>query len=45
MKENNWLGSKSGQGFYKKTIDENGQKNILELDLGHWITDHPKNKI
>ena len=26
MKENNWLGSKSGQGFYKKTIDENGQK-------------------
>ena len=33
MKENNWLGSKSGQGFYKKTIDENGQKNILELDL------------
>ena len=33
MKENNWLGSKSGQGFYKKTIDKNGQKEILELDL------------
>ena len=33
MKENNWLGSKSGQGFYKKIIDKNGQKEILELDL------------
>ena len=33
MKENNWLGSKSGQGFYKKSKDENGKKNILELDL------------
>ena len=33
MKENNWLGSKSGQGFYKKSNDENGKKNILELDF------------
>ena len=33
MKENNWLGSKSGQGFYKKSKDENGKRNILELDL------------
>ena len=33
MKKNNWLGSKSGQGFYKKTIDENRKKKILELDL------------
>jgi 3-hydroxyacyl-CoA dehydrogenase len=33
MKENNWLGSKAGQGFYKKTKDENGKKIILELDL------------
>ena len=29
MKENNWLGSKSGQGFYKKSKDENGKRNIL----------------
>ena len=33
MVENNWLGSKSGQGFYKKEKDENGKKNILALDL------------
>ena len=33
MQENDWLGSKSGQGFYKKTIDEKGKKSILELDL------------
>jgi len=33
MKENNWLGSKTGQGFYKKTINESGKKEILELDL------------
>jgi 3-hydroxyacyl-CoA dehydrogenase len=31
--DNNWLGSKSGQGFYKKTKDENGKRNILVLDL------------
>lgn len=33
MVDNNWLGSKSGQGFYKKTKDENGKKQILSLDL------------
>ena len=33
MEENNWLGSKSGQGFYKKEKDENGKRTILELDL------------
>ncbi|MDH5610402.1 MAG: 3-hydroxyacyl-CoA dehydrogenase, partial [Cyclobacteriaceae bacterium] len=29
----NWLGDKTRQGFYKKTVDANGQKDILELDL------------
>jgi 3-hydroxyacyl-CoA dehydrogenase len=33
MQEKNWLGSKTGQGFYKKTVDKNGKKSILELDL------------
>ena len=33
MLDNNWLGSKSGQGFYKKSKDENGKRTILELDL------------
>jgi len=33
MVENNWLGSKSGQGFYKKVKDESGKSNILVLDL------------
>jgi 3-hydroxyacyl-CoA dehydrogenase len=33
MVSNNWLGSKSGQGFYKKSKDENGKKQILSLDL------------
>ncbi|MBT3588883.1 MAG: 3-hydroxyacyl-CoA dehydrogenase [Flavobacteriaceae bacterium] len=31
--ENKWLGSKSGQGFYKKIKDENGKSQILGLDL------------
>ncbi len=31
--DNEWLGSKSGQGFYKKSKDENGKKVILELNL------------
>ncbi len=30
--ENNWLGDKTGQGFYKKSKDEKGEKVILELD-------------
>ncbi len=33
MQENNWLGSKSGQGFYKKVKGENGKSEILSLDL------------
>ena len=31
--DNNWLGSKSGQGFYKKTKDEKGKRKIIVLDL------------
>lgn len=30
--ENKWLGSKTGQGFYKKVV-ENGSKSIQSLDL------------
>ncbi len=33
MMENKWLGSKSGQGFYKKTKDAKGKTEILTLDL------------
>ncbi|MAY84540.1 MAG: 3-hydroxyacyl-CoA dehydrogenase [Flavobacteriales bacterium] len=33
MVENGWLGSKSGQGFYKKVKDKEGNSNILSLDL------------
>lgn len=33
MVENKWLGDKTGQGFYKKTRDENGNRVILSLDL------------
>ncbi len=33
MVENNWLGDKTGQGFYKKTRDEKGNKAILELNV------------
>jgi 3-hydroxyacyl-CoA dehydrogenase len=33
MVENNWLGDKSKQGFYKKTKDANGKTVILSLDL------------
>lgn len=33
MVENNWLGSKSGQGFYKKVKNEAGKSTILSLDL------------
>jgi len=32
MMENKWLGSKTGQGFYKKTVT-GGKKEILSLDL------------
>ncbi len=33
MVENNWLGSKTKQGFYKKIKDENGKSQILSLNL------------
>jgi 3-hydroxyacyl-CoA dehydrogenase len=33
MVENNWLGDKSGQGFYKKSRDENGARVIMSLNL------------
>jgi 3-hydroxyacyl-CoA dehydrogenase len=33
MMENKWLGSKTGQGFYKKTVNAEGRKEILTLDL------------
>lgn len=33
MVEKNWLGDKTKQGFYKKSVDENGKKEILELDF------------
>ncbi|UAM96705.1 3-hydroxyacyl-CoA dehydrogenase/enoyl-CoA hydratase family protein [Polaribacter litorisediminis] len=33
MMENNMLGSKTKQGFYKMTKDAKGNKNILSLDL------------
>jgi 3-hydroxyacyl-CoA dehydrogenase len=31
--ENNWLGDKTGQGFFKKTKGGGGEKEILTLDL------------
>lgn len=33
MVENNWLGSKTNQGFYKKVKDESGKSQIMALDL------------
>ena len=33
MMENNWLGSKTKQGFYKRIVNTNGKKEILSLDL------------
>ena len=33
MQENGWLGSKSGQGFYKKVKKDDGSSEILSLDL------------
>ncbi|MCW5519740.1 3-hydroxyacyl-CoA dehydrogenase/enoyl-CoA hydratase family protein [Aureitalea sp. L0-47] len=33
MMENKWLGSKTGQGFYKKIKKEDGSSEILSLDL------------
>jgi len=33
MMENKWLGSKTGQGFYKKVKGRNGKNEILSLNL------------
>lgn len=33
MMDNNWLGSKTNQGFYKKVVDEKGRSAIHGLDL------------
>ncbi|WP_310993669.1 3-hydroxyacyl-CoA dehydrogenase/enoyl-CoA hydratase family protein [Aequorivita marina] len=33
LMENEWLGSKSGQGFYKKIKGDDGKSEILSLDL------------
>jgi len=33
MIKNNWLGDKTKQGFYKKTKDEKGKKEILEMNI------------
>ncbi len=33
MESNNWLGDKTGQGFYKKTKTPEGKTEILALDL------------
>jgi 3-hydroxyacyl-CoA dehydrogenase len=33
MLDNNWLGSKTGQGFYKKTKNKKGESEIKSLDL------------
>ncbi len=33
MMENKWLGSKTGQGFYKKVKNADGSSEILSLDL------------
>lgn len=34
MVANEWLGSKTGQGFYKKVAGKGGKSEILSLDLG-----------
>ena len=44
MIENNWLGDKSKQGFYKKVKDENGKRQILALDLQS-MDYHPKERV
>jgi 3-hydroxyacyl-CoA dehydrogenase len=43
MVDNNWLGDKTGQGFFKKTKNEAGKKEILTLDLDT-LTYHPRKK-
>ncbi len=43
MLENNWLGDKTGQGFYKK-VKKDGKKEILVLDLDTFEY-RPKEKV
>ncbi|PHR99288.1 MAG: 3-hydroxyacyl-CoA dehydrogenase [Leeuwenhoekiella sp.] len=42
MHENKWLGSKTGQGFYKKVKKDDGSSEILTLDLN--TMDYRENK-
>lgn len=44
MVDNKWLGSKSGQGFYKKEKGEDGKSVILSLDLEK-MEYRPKEKV
>ena len=44
LEENNWLGDKTGQGFYKKVKDEEGKSQILTLDLDSFEY-KPKQKV
>lgn len=44
MVEKGWLGSKSGQGFYKKVKDDSGKSQILSLDL-KTLEYQPKQKV
>jgi len=44
MLEKNWLGDKSGQGFYKKTKNAQGETEILTLDLNS-LEYVPKQKV
>lgn len=41
---NNWLGDKTGQGFYKKTKGKDGKSEILSLDL-KTLEYKPKSKV
>lgn len=44
LEKNNWLGDKTGQGFYKKTKDAKGKTEILTLDL-KTLEYKPKEKV
>src|SRR5690606_23218412 len=37
MVSNNWLGDKTGQGFFKKTKSAGGEKEILVLELNRMV--------
>jgi len=44
LDENKWLGDKTGQGFYKKVKNKNGETEILTLDL-NTLEYKPKQKV